>query len=150
VITDPFSYRDNPAVPVFPDDHPIIIYDGKCRMCSGFVRFILRHDKRDCFRFIAAQSPLGTALYQHYGLDSVDYETNILLERGRTWLKSEGSIRMFEHLGLPWSCMTIGRLLPLRIRDSLYEVIARNRLRWFGKRQTCYLQDPGHASKFLG
>jgi hypothetical protein len=62
VITDPFSYRDNPAVPVFPDDHPIIIYDGKCRMCSGFVRFILRHDKRDCFRFIAVQSPLGTAL----------------------------------------------------------------------------------------
>jgi len=94
-VTEPFSYRDDSAVPTFPDDRPIIIYDGKCRLCSGFVRFVLRHDRSDCFRFIAAQSPLGTALYRHYDLDQVDYETNILLEQGRPWFKSEGSIRMF-------------------------------------------------------
>jgi predicted DCC family thiol-disulfide oxidoreductase YuxK len=147
--TVPFSYRTDPAVRAFPDDCPIIIYDGKCRLCSGFVQFVLRHDRRDCFRFIAAQSPLGTALYRHFGLDHVNYETNILLEQGRPWLKSEGSIRMFERLGLPWSLLAIGRLLPLQLRDRLYETIARNRLRWFGVRQTCFLPDDGRADKFL-
>jgi len=145
----PYSYRHDPAVPSFPDDHPILIYDGNCRMCSGFVRFILRHDKRGCFRFIAAQSPLGAALYRHYGLNPVDYETNILIEQGLPWLKSEGSIRIFQRLGLPWSLMAVGRLLPRALRDRLYEYIARNRLRWFGVRQTCYLLEPSQESKFL-
>jgi predicted DCC family thiol-disulfide oxidoreductase YuxK len=147
---DPYSYRSDPAVAAFPDDRPIIIYDGKCRMCSGFVRFILKHDTRNCFCFIAAQSQLGAALYRHYGLDAVNYETNILLENGRPWLKSEGSIRMFQHLGLPWSLLAVGRLLPRVIRDRLYELIARNRLRWFGVRQACYLLEPGQESRFLG
>jgi len=130
--------------------HPVIIYDGRCRMCSGFVRFVLRCDRRDCFRFIAAQSSLGAAIYRHYGLDPVDYETNILLADGKAWLKSESSIRIFEHLGFPWSMLAAGRLLPLGIRDALYEVIARNRLRWFGVRPVCYLLEPDHESKFLG
>lgn len=130
--------------------HPVIIYDGKCRMCSGFVRFILRRDKRDRFRFIAAQSSLGAAIYRHFGLNPVDYETNILLEDGKAWLKSESSIRIFGHLGFPWSMMMAGRLLPLGVRDALYEVIARNRLRWFGVRPTCYLLEPDQESKFLG
>ncbi len=148
-VTGPFSYRHDSAVPTFPDDHPIIIYDGKCRLCSGFVRFFLRHDRRDRFRFIAAQSPLGTALYRHYDLDHVDYETNILLEQGRPWFESEGSIRMFERLGFPWSLLAIGRILPLTLRDRLYNTIARNRLRWFGTRKTCFLLDPNQADKFL-
>ncbi len=141
-----FSYRADPAVPAFPDDHPIIIFDGKCNMCSGFVRFVLRRDKRDRFRFVAAQSPLGEALYRHYALDAVDYETNILLEQGRCWLKSESSIRIFEGLGIPWSLLSLGRVLPLSIRDRLYEYIARNRLRWFGVRQACFLLDPHFRS----
>jgi predicted DCC family thiol-disulfide oxidoreductase YuxK len=148
--TAPFSYRADSDVPAFPDDHPIVIYDGKCRMCSGFVRFVLRHDRADRFRFIAAQSPLGQALYQHYGLDPVDYETNILLEQGRPWLKSESSLRIFAQLGLPWSLLTVGRALPLALRDRLYEWIARNRLRWFGVQQACFLLDPEQGSKFLG
>jgi predicted DCC family thiol-disulfide oxidoreductase YuxK len=147
---NPFSYRGDPSVPAFPDDRPILIYDGKCRLCSGFVRFVLLRDRRDVFRFIAAQAPLGAALYRHYDLDSVDYETNILLDEGRPWFKSESSIRVFERLGLPWSLMAAGRILPLATRDRLYEVIARNRLRWFGARNACFLLDPGQEKKFLG
>jgi predicted DCC family thiol-disulfide oxidoreductase YuxK len=147
---DSFSYRDDPNVPSFPDDNPIVIYDGNCRMCSGFVRFVLRHDRRDTLRFIAAQSALGAALYRHYRLDPVDYETNILLDEGRPWFKSESSIRIFERLGLPWSLLAVGRVLPLSLRDRLYEVIARNRLKWFGISQTCFLLDPGREHKFLG
>ncbi len=99
---------------------------------------------------MAAQTPIGAALYTHFGLNSVDYETNILVESGRAWLKSEGSIRIFERLGFPWSLVSVARLLPRPIRDWLYEIIARNRLRWFGARETCYLPDPSEADRFIG
>jgi predicted DCC family thiol-disulfide oxidoreductase YuxK len=144
-----FSYRSDPAVPPFPDEQPILVFDGKCVLCSGFVRFILRADRRRRLRLLAAQTPLGQALYRHFDLAPVDYETNILIEEGRAWLKSEGSIRVFERLGFPWSLVRIARLLPLPLRDRLYEIVARNRLRWFGARATCYLPAPADADRFL-
>ena len=149
MLRDAYSYRSDPAVPAFADDRPVIIFDGMCVLCSTFAQFVLRTDRQRRYRLLAAQSPLGAALYSHFGLDPVDYETNILLEDGRVWLKSEGSIRMFEGLGFPWSLMAIGRLIPRPWRDRLYEVIARNRLRWFGVRSQCYLPDPSQADRFL-
>jgi predicted DCC family thiol-disulfide oxidoreductase YuxK len=144
-----YSYRSDPEVPSFPDDRPIIIFDGKCVMCSAFAQLILRRDHARRFRLLAAQTPIGAALYRHFGLASSDYETNILLENGQAWLKSEGSIRICERLGLPWSLLRLGRLLPLPLRDRLYEIVARNRLRWFGRRETCYLPDASQADRFL-
>jgi len=146
---DAYSYRSDPAVPGFPDDRPIIVFDGNCVLCSRFAQFVLRHDRHRRFRLLPAQTPLGTAIYRHYGLDPVNYETNILLENGRVWFKSEGTIRMFAHLGLPWSLLRAGRMLPLPLRDRLYNVMARNRLKWFGTRETCMLSTPDHADRFL-
>ncbi|MFO1082440.1 MAG: DCC1-like thiol-disulfide oxidoreductase family protein [Reyranellaceae bacterium] len=144
-----YSYRSDPAVPPFPDDRPILVFDGHCVLCSGFARFIVRHDRRRFFRLMAAQSARGAALYRHFGLNPTDYETNILIEGGRPWLRSEGSLRVFERLGWPWSTMRVARLLPLALRDRLYEIVARNRLRWFGERPTCYLPDPSEADRFI-
>ena len=146
----PYSYRDDPALPRFPDDRPIIIFDGYCALCSGWAQFVLRHDRQGRYRLLAAQSPLGQALYVHYGLDPQDYETNILIADGLAWFKSEGSIRMAEGLGLPWSLARGFRVLPLAWRDWLYAALARNRLRLFGKRETCFLPDPAYADRFLG
>jgi predicted DCC family thiol-disulfide oxidoreductase YuxK len=137
-------------VPPFPDDKPIIVFDGKCVLCSRWARFVMRHDGDKQFRLLAAQTPLGTALYRHYGLDPVDYETNVLLENGRALLKSEGTIRMFERLGFPWSLMTVLRVLPRALRDKLYNVVARNRLEWFGARETCFVPEPSDADRFIG
>lgn len=144
-----FGYRDDPSVPSFPDDRPIIIFDGKCVMCSAFARFILREDRSRRFRLLAAQTPIGTALYRYFGLDPVAYETNILLEDGRAWFKMEGSIRIFEALGFPYTMIGVLRVLPRPWRDGLYEFIARNRLRWFGARESCYLPDPAEADRFI-
>jgi predicted DCC family thiol-disulfide oxidoreductase YuxK len=145
-----FSYRADAAVPPFRDDHPIIIFDGKCVLCSRWARFVLEHDRKHRFRLLAAQTQLGAALYEHYGLDPVSYETNILLEDGRAWLKSEGTIRMFEGLGFPWRLLSVARVVPRALRDRLYDVVARNRLRWFGSRESCFLPDPKDADRFLG
>lgn len=145
-----YSYRDDPAVPSFLDDRPIIVFDGHCVMCSAWARFVLRHDRRDRYRLLPAQTPLGEALYRHYGLDPMNYETNILIEDGRAWFKSEGSTRMFQGLGFPWSAALLLKALPLSWRDALYEMIARNRLRLFGRREVCYLVEPGMEGRFLG
>jgi predicted DCC family thiol-disulfide oxidoreductase YuxK len=145
-----YSYRGDPRVPPFPDDKPIIVFDGKCVLCSRWVRFVMRHDGEKRFRLLPAQTPLGIALYEHYGLDPVVYETNVLLEDGRAWLKSEGTIRMFERLGLPWSSMAVFRAMPRALRDKLYNVVARNRLKWFGSRDTCFMPEPGDADRFIG
>ena len=109
----------------------------------------MRADRTRRFRLMVAQSDVGAALYRHYGLDPVQYETNVLLDAGRAWFKSEGSIRIFEWLGWPWRLASAGRLLPRPVRDGLYDTVARNRLRWFGVREVCYLPDPADADRFI-
>jgi predicted DCC family thiol-disulfide oxidoreductase YuxK len=144
-----FSYRQDSRVPDFPDDRPIIIFDGHCVLCSGWANFVLRHDRSGKYRLLAAQSPLGHALYVYLGLDPDDYQTNILLADGIAWLKSEGSIRMAEGLGFPWSTAAAFRVLPLSVRDWLYGFIAKHRFRLFGRRETCYVPTEGFRDRFL-
>jgi predicted DCC family thiol-disulfide oxidoreductase YuxK len=148
-MPEPYSYRRDGAVPAFPDDRPIILFDGYCALCSGWVSFVLRHDRAAAFRLLPAQSNLGTALYRHYGLDAEDYETNILIAEGRAFFKSESAIRMLERLGAPWSAACVLRILPVRLRDWLYDIVARNRLRWFGRRDQCLISAPRYEDRFL-
>jgi predicted DCC family thiol-disulfide oxidoreductase YuxK len=146
----PYDYRTDPAMPRFADDRPVIIFDGKCVLCSWFARFVLRTDRPGHFRLLAAQSPLGTALYKHFGLDPVRYETYVLVEDGEAFFRSEASIRILEGLGVPWRIVaSLGRLVPLSLRDTLYNFIARHRLQWFGAREHCYLPDPSQADRFI-
>ena len=74
IVADAYSYRNDPAVPSFPDDRPVVIFDGNCVLCSAFAQFILRTDRRRRFRLMAAQTPLGAALYEHYGLSPTTTE----------------------------------------------------------------------------
>ena len=146
----PYDYRADPAVPRFADDRPVIVFDGKCVLCSSFAQFILRKDRSARFRLLAAQSELGNALYRHFGLDPVSYETYVLLQEGKAYFRSEASIRILDGLGGAWSLFaTLARLVPASLRDALYDVIARNRLRWFGTREQCYLPGPSQADRFL-
>ncbi|MEN3377381.1 MAG: hypothetical protein V7604_2736 [Hyphomicrobiales bacterium] len=144
-----YGYRQDSAVPPFADDKPIIVFDGLCVLCSTSASFVLRHDKAGVFRLLAAQSPLGTALYAHYGLDPQDYETMILIAGGVAFFKSEAAIRIAKGLGLPWSLAVVFRIVPLALRDRIYAWVARNRLKWFGKRDSCYRPDSRHADRFL-
>lgn len=148
--TIPYSYRSDASVPKFPDDKPILVFDGHCALCSATVQFILRHDGARDMHFIIAQSPLGEALYRHYGFKHADYDTNILLEGGEALVKSDSSIRIFEIVGPPWSLLRLARVVPRALRDPLYEFIARNRLKWFGAKANCYLPDAATRARFIG
>jgi len=145
-----YSYRADPAVPHFPDDKPIIIFDGECVLCSRWAQFVIRHDRIGRYRLLAAQSLLGRALYRHFGLDPKVFETHILLDRGRAWFKSEAGIRMSEGLGFPWAWIATSlRLLPLRTRDRLYDFIASRRYDYFGRRNDCYVPAANERDRFL-
>lgn len=146
----PYSYRGDAALAGLADGHPIIVFDGHCALCSGWANFVLRFDRRARYRLLAAQSPLGRALYLHYGLDARDYTTNLLIEDGLAWFKSEGCIRMAQGLGFPWSLAALLRILPLRLRDRLYEWVARNRFRIAGRREVCYAPAAAYRNRFLG
>ena len=145
----PYSYRDDPAVPKFSDGNPIIVFDGYCALCSGWANFVLKHDTAKTYRLLSAQSELGQAIYAHYGMDTKDFESNILIANGLVWLKSEGSIRMAEGLGFPWRIACLVRVFPLAWRDKMYSFVARHRFTWFGRRSTCYLPTAEHRDRFL-
>lgn len=144
-----YSYRDDPAVPDFADDKPIILFDGICVLCSRWVQFVLHHDRADSYRLLAAQTPLGQALLAHYGLDLVDFASTILIKDGLAWFRSEAPIRMAMGLGYPWRLAVLARLLPLAVRDWLYEQIARHRYSWFGMRKSCFMPRPEYHHRFL-
>jgi predicted DCC family thiol-disulfide oxidoreductase YuxK len=146
----PYEYQTDPAVPRFSDDRPVVVFDGKCILCSSFAQFLLKKDRDGRFRLLAAQSELGSALYRHFDLDPVDYETYVLLQDGKAYFRSEATLRILAGLGMPWRLLaTLRRLVPLALSDAVYGVIARNRLRWFGVRAQCYLPDPSRADRFL-
>lgn len=146
----PFSYRGDPAVPAFPDDRPVIVFDGQCVFCSAWARLVLRFDRRGVFRLLPAQTPLGDALYRHYGLDPDHYETNILIENGVARFKADGSMRMASLLGFPFVLANVFRILPRAVADALYDLVATNRYRLFGRSEVCYIPDARHADRVLG
>lgn len=133
----PYSYRTDTAVRQFPDDKPIFVFDGVCVLCSGTVRWLLRRDKKDVFRFLPAQSPLGEALYKHYGLN-MD-ETFMLIDEGLVYDKSDAYLRIMERLGGAWGMFALMRFIPKGLRDFGYDLVARNRYRLFGKVEYCAL-----------
>lgn len=144
-----YSYRDDLSVPDFPDDRAVIVFDGMCVMCSSFMRFALRHDSRHRFNFLPAQSPTGEALFAHYGLKTEDFESVLLIENGELRLKWDASLAIFEALGWPWKIAILGRILPKFLANPLYSFIARNRFKWFGRRDVCLIPTAEERERFL-
>lgn len=145
-----YSYRDDALVPVFADDRPLIVFDGVCVLCSGFARFVARHDRAGQFRFTAAQSALGQALFRHYGLDTVNYETNLLVAEGRVFGKLAAVRGIMWRLGGAWRLCSLTALLPARLGNWLYDRVALNRYRLFGQSETCMVPDASWRDRVIG
>ena len=131
-------------------DYPVIVFDGMCVLCSANARFVLRHDRKGRFRLTTAQSEAGEALYRRFGLAAVgDYETMLVVEDGRLLTESDAVLAIARGLGWPWRAAAAARIVPKRVRDSLYRLVARNRYRLFGRRETCWIPSPGEADRIL-
>ncbi len=120
----------------------VIVYDGLCHLCSGWVRFHARHPGDPPFRLVPMQSREGRSLLAAQAIDPDDPATFLVLDRGWRLTDSEAVIHVVTDLGGAWRLFTAARIIPRRWRDALYRLLARNRYRWFGKRTTCYVPPP--------
>lgn len=144
-----YSWRDDTAVPDFPDDRPLIVFDGECVLCLANARFVLRHDGQGHFRLTTAQGPLGQALYRHFGLSTSDYQTMLVIEDGRLHTESDAALRIAHGLGWPWRAAAAARLVPRGARDAAYRLVARSRFRLFGRRPACWVPSAAQRERVL-
>ncbi len=134
---------------------PIVLYDGVCGLCNLLNQFLLIRDPRDRFRFASLQSEFARALLQRHGANAADLNTvYVVVNYGQPdeqlLARSDAILQVLHELGGVWSILTIGKVLPRSLRNALYDVVARNRYRVFGKYETCMLPQERHRHKFLG
>ncbi|UOA28200.1 DCC1-like thiol-disulfide oxidoreductase family protein [Pseudosulfitobacter sp. DSM 107133] len=127
----------------------LIVFDGECVLCSGFFRFVLRHDHAERFSFATAQSPLGQALYRALDLNPTEFQTNLVIVNGRIHENLDSFAAAMSALGWPWRALSVVRFIPAPIRHPLYRAIARNRYRLFGRYESCVLPTPDVRARFI-
>jgi predicted DCC family thiol-disulfide oxidoreductase YuxK len=129
--------------------HPILLFDGVCNLCNGSVQFIIRRDPKARFRFASLQSEAGQRYLDELRIDRQAVDSVILIEGDRWSKEGDAALRIARLLPGPWKALTVFRLLPRPLRDRLYRLVARNRYRWFGKRESCWLPTPELRGRFL-
>ena len=140
---------NRPSEP-FDPSHPLIVFDGVCVLCSGFVRMVVRLDRQSRFRFATAQSPFGEALFRQHGLRTDSYETNLVLVDGVAFTQLDSFVAVMSELGWPWRATRALLLLPRPLRDWLYISIAKNRYALFGRKDSCDIPSAELRERFLG
>lgn len=131
------------------NEHPILLFDGVCNLCNGFVQFVIKRDPEGLFRFAALQSELGQELLRVHQIPRDRMDTVVLIENGKAYVRSEVALRMAPHLGGLWPLFQVFRIFPPFIRDPFYNFIAKNRYRWFGEKDQCMIPTPELKSRFL-
>jgi predicted DCC family thiol-disulfide oxidoreductase YuxK len=130
-------------------DHPLIIFDGVCNYCCGVVNFIIKRDPRGLFRFAPFQSEAAERILGKFNYPAASLDSFVLIEEGKLYTKSEAGLRVQKLLGGIYSLLYAFIVVPAPLRDAVYDFIARNRYRWFGKKEECMIPDPGIRSRFL-
>lgn len=129
--------------------HAVVIFDGECGFCDGWIQFLLRFDRKEAFRFCARQSEAGAAISSRIGLPPGGVGSIVVVEGKRIHLRSGAVLRMLSLLGFPFSLIGVLRWIPERLRDAGYDLIARNRKRWFGGVTQCRVPAPSERHRFL-
>jgi predicted DCC family thiol-disulfide oxidoreductase YuxK len=129
--------------------HAIILFDGVCNLCNGFVQFVIRQDTARRFRFASLQSDTARQLLRDLPSSGRGVDSVVLIENGRYYQQSTAALRILRHLRGAWPLLYGLIVLPAFLRDWIYAGIASNRYRWFGKRQTCMLPTPELQARFL-
>ena len=127
------------ALQPWPDDD-VILYDGVCVFCSRWVRFVATRDFDRRFRFTAIQSGYGARLAQAFGIDPEDPDTNAVIHGGIAWFKSDAALTVLCHLS-GWGWVRVLFSVPKPLRDAVYNLVARNRYRIFGRYEACFVPD---------
>ena len=133
-----------------PPNKKIILFDGVCNLCDSAVQFVIKHDKKDVFRFVALQSELGQQILKHIGINPANIDSVILYEPGIAYYyKSAAALQIAKNLGGFLHFGTIFKIIPTGISNQLYDYIAKNRYKWYGKKEQCMIPTKELQAKFL-
>ena len=127
----------------------VVIFDGVCKLCTGSLTFILRHEAAQELRFAPMQSAAGKQLMQKFGIDPAQMKTFVVIADGRAYVRSDAAIRVSRFLRGGWRLLGMVRVVPRPIRDYVYDLVARNRYRWFGRHDTCIVPTSELESRFI-
>lgn len=126
----------------------LVLFDGECNLCNRAVDFIIRYDRKKHYQFASLQSDLGIQLKKDYDLRD-DLDSLVVIEHNKAFIKSDAAMQIIPKLSFYWQPLRLMKFLPKLVRERMYEWVARNRLRWFGKKETCRLPKPEERDRFL-
>ncbi|MBN9350584.1 MAG: thiol-disulfide oxidoreductase DCC family protein [Chitinophagaceae bacterium] len=130
------------------EDKTIILFDGVCNLCNGFVNFVIRHDKRNQFMFAPLQSEIGDDLLKKFDVTE-KLSTIVLIEKNKLFNRSTAVLKIMKKLSAGWKWFYALIIIPKFIRDAFYKLIAKNRYHWFGRKEECMVPTSEIKSKFL-
>jgi len=132
-----------------PLDKPILLFDGVCNLCNGFVQFVIKIDPQGKFRFASLQSDIGQELLTQHRLSPKSLNTVVMIDGSRAYTRSDVPLEAARKLGGFWTLFYVFKIIPRSLRDGIYNWIAQNRYRWFGKKDECWLPTPDLKERFL-
>ncbi len=121
---------------------PVLLFDGICNLCNGAVNFVIKRDKKAILKFAPLQSEVAKKLLEEFNLSHHEMKSFILIENNESYIKSTAALKVCRYLKNPWPLMYGFIIVPKFIRDGIYNWIANNRYRWFGKKETCMIPTP--------
>lgn len=128
---------------------PILLFDGVCNLCSGSVQFMLKRNSKANIRFASLQSEFAKEVLRNSDLPSNYLHSLVLLENGKTYVKSDAALRLSKHMDGIWKIGSVFLIIPRFVRNAVYDLIAKYRYRWFGKKDVCWLPKPEWKDRFL-
>lgn len=129
--------------------YPVILFDGVCNLCNAAVIFIIKRDKKNVFRFASLQSAFGQSVLQKFHLSANAFNSFILLRNGKVYTRSTAALLVAKQLSGGWPLLSAFIIVPRFISDAVYNFIANNRYKWFGKKTECWVPSPALQSKFI-
>ncbi len=126
----------------------IVMFDGECNFCDSSVQFIIARDPKAYFQFAALQSQVGMELKEKYNISN-EIDSFILIKNGQVYKYSDGALEVCKHLKGFWKALSILKAVPRPIRNRVYKYIAKNRYKWFGKKDECMIPSPEVRNRFL-
>ena len=131
------------------EEQKIILFDGVCNLCNGVVQFVIKQDKKAVFRFSSLQSDFGQGVLAKHHFPVNELNSFIFLKGEKLYIKSNAALEMCKELGGFWIIIYGFKIIPRFIRDWVYDTIAKNRYRWFGKQESCWLPTPELKARFI-
>ena len=131
------------------EEHPVILFDGVCNYCNAMINFIIKQDKKKVFKYAALQSDAGRRLLEKYNIDWEKNDSFVVIKDGTAYERSSAALRLYNRLPWYWKWTQLFWIFPKFIRDAVYNIVAKNRYKWFGKRDECMIPTPEVRERFL-